>query len=106
VGQVIRASTPPRGGDGDEYLDSLWLLAREGAAPLTVRAEIVALTDAVELQLTVNGGPRPRLRFLRDTAARAFAKRMHERLLRRGFVDQSVPMGVPATFGADVIGLQ
>ena len=106
MGQVIRARTPPRGGDSDEFVDLLWLLARDGAVPLAVRAEIVAYTDAVELQLTLNGSPRPRLRFLRDTAARAFANRMRDRLLRRGFVDQSLPMGVSAGPAAAAVSIQ
>lgn len=105
MAQVIRASTPPRGGDRDEYLELLWLLAREGAIPLTVKAEIVALTDAVELQITVNGVARPRLRFLRDVSARTFATRMRDRLLRRGFVDQSAAVGVPTAVSAAVISV-
>jgi hypothetical protein len=87
VAHIIRASTPPRGTDCDEYREILWSVARKGDAPLAVRVDIVGCTDAVELEVTLAGRVRPRLRFLRDTTARSFAARMHAKLLGRGFLD-------------------
>jgi hypothetical protein len=85
VGTVIRAKTPPRGADFDEHRQTLWVLMRSGIGPTTVTAEIIAFTDAVELEISVEGQPRPRLRFLRDGAARGYASRMQTKLLGRGF---------------------
>jgi hypothetical protein len=85
VAKVIRARTPPRGADFDEHRQTLWALTRSGIEPMTITVEIIAFTDAVELQISVGAEPRPRLRFLRDGAARSYANRMHAKLVSRGF---------------------
>jgi hypothetical protein len=85
VAKVIRARTPPRGGDVDQHRQRLWALTRPGIEPMTVSAEIIAFTDGVELEILVSGRPRPRLRFLRDSTARSYAGRMQTKLLGRGF---------------------
>jgi hypothetical protein len=85
-GRVIRASTPPRKGPVAEDREVLWMLSREGAPP--ARAELVAYTDAVELETFSGSAFRRRWRFLRDTAARQYAARVKRRLIARGFVDR------------------
>ena len=85
MGRVIRARTPPRGANLDEHRQTLWVLTRPGIEPTTVTAEIIAFTDAVELEICVGSVARPRLRFLRDGTARVYANRLHAKLLGRGF---------------------
>jgi len=83
---VIRASTPPRHGTEQEGREVLWMLSRGAAAP--ARAELVALTDAVELEMFSGNRFRRRWRFLRDAAARQYAQRVKVRMVARGFLDR------------------
>jgi len=86
-GHVIRADTPPRhGGQPDDAREVLWMLTRDDAA--AIRAELVALTDAVELEMFASGRFRRRWRFLRDATARQYAARVRARLTARGFEDR------------------
>jgi len=64
----------------------LWMMSRAGGRP--ARAELVALVDAVELEMFSGGRFRRRWRFLRDAAARHYAGRVKARLLARGFQDR------------------
>jgi hypothetical protein len=64
----------------------LWVLRRPDA-PL-IRADLVSLTDAVEIELFQNDKLRRRWRFLTDTAARRWAARLAKRLGRRNFSDR------------------
>jgi hypothetical protein len=50
---------------------------------------LVALTDAVELEVWADGVLRRRARFLRDTEARKYAERLAGRLTRRGYRRES-----------------
>jgi hypothetical protein len=88
-GRVIRANTPPRRNGHPEARQVLWMLWRNDSAPL--RAEIVGLTDAVELEMFSGGRFRRRWRFLRDVAARRYADHVKARLMRRGFDDRRRP---------------
>ena len=85
-GRVVRASTPPRHGGETEEREVLWMLSRRGSP--SVRADLVAFTDAIELETFTDGTFRRRWRFLRDTTARQYADRLKRRLLSRGFVDR------------------
>ena len=51
----------------------------------TVNVVLVALTDAVELEVWADGTLRRRSRFLRDTEARKYSDRLTARLERRGY---------------------
>lgn len=62
------------------------MLSRTAAAP--VRAELIALMDAVELEMFSGGRFRRRWRFLRDVAAQRYASRVKARLMARGFRDR------------------
>jgi hypothetical protein len=53
-----------------------------------IRAELVGLIDAVELEMFSGGRFRRRWRFLRDMAARRYADRVKDRLTARGFRDR------------------
>jgi hypothetical protein len=55
----------------------------------TVQIVLVALIDAVELEVWADGELRRRARFLRDTEARKYADRLAARLARRGYDRQS-----------------
>jgi hypothetical protein len=94
VGRVIRAKTPPRGADLDEHRQTLWVLTRPGVEPVTITTEIIAFIDGVELEISVGGEPRPRLRFLRDGTARTYASRMQTKLLGRGFAPATSAVAV------------
>ena len=85
-GHVIRSPTPPRGPIELDARETLWMLARSPGQPI-VRADLVALADAVELETFEGGQLRRCLRFLRDTGARRYAERLGERLRARGFTD-------------------
>jgi len=85
-GRVIRAPTPPRRGTDPEAREVLWLLTNDRST--TARAELVALTDAVELELFSGDLFRRRWRFLRDTTARQYAERVRTRMVARGFIDR------------------
>lgn len=65
------------------------MLSREGAAQ--PRAELVSLTDAVELEMFSGRRFRRRWRFLRDVAARRYAERVRIRLLARGYRERRGP---------------
>jgi len=82
--RVIRAPTPPR--DGGSHLDAretLWEL-RHGTDP-PIRADLIGLTDGVEIELFRGETFRRRWRFLTDSSARAYAARVRARLERRSF---------------------
>ena len=85
-GKVIRASTPPRGVDEPDGREVLWMMSRPSSNP--ARAELIALTDAFELEMFSAGRFRRRWRFLRDVAARRYAERVKTRLIARGFCDR------------------
>jgi hypothetical protein len=51
----------------------------------TVHMMLVALTDAVELEVWADGQLRRRARFLRDSEARKYASRIAARMVRRGY---------------------
>jgi len=82
--RVIRAPTPPRGGGSDlDACETLWELRHGATEP--IRADLVSLTDAVELEIFRGDKFRRRWRFLTDSAARAYAARLRGRLERRSF---------------------
>src|SRR5258708_3482524 len=83
---VVRAPTPPRQGTYQDGRGILWVLRRRGAR--TLRAELVALTDGVEMELFGDDRFRRRWRFLTDSGARSFADRVRARLERRGFSER------------------
>lgn len=60
-------------------------LALLSACSQTVNVVLVALTDAVELEIWADGLLRSRSRFLRDTEARKYSDRLTARLRRRGY---------------------
>ena len=64
----------------------LWMLS--GDRGRTIRVELVAFIDAVELETFSGGTFKRRWRFLRDATARHYADRLKRRLLARGFVDR------------------
>ena len=81
---MVRAPTPPR--DGGSHLDAretLWQLTQGTEAP--IRAELIGLTDGVEVELFRGDTFRRRWRFLTDSAARSYAARLRARLERRSF---------------------
>jgi len=80
--RTVRAPTPPRGGPAEEQRQVLWMVFSAGRC---VRTDIVALTDAVELEIFAGTELRRVLRFLRDTGARNYAARLHSKLAGRGF---------------------
>jgi len=77
-----RHVSPPRGAFSEDARESLCLLRRDDQ---TVNVVLVALTDAVELEVWADGTLRRRLRFLRDTEARKYCERLAARLFRRRF---------------------
>lgn len=77
-----RVSPPPRDSFSEDARESLCLIQRNDQ---TINVELVALTDAVELEIWADGLLRRRLRFLRDTEARKYCERVASRLLRRGY---------------------
>jgi len=82
--RVIRAPTPPRDGESDlDARETLWELRQGTTAP--IRADLISLTDAVELELFRGEKFRRRWRFLTDSTARAYAARVRTRLERRSF---------------------
>ena len=83
---MIRATTPPRDGNEPVAREVLWLLSKPGLPH--VRADLIGLDDAVELELLVDYKARRRLRFLRDSAARRYADRVRARLASRSYSDR------------------
>ena len=82
--RVIRAPTPPRDGGSDlDARETLWELRSDTGAP--IRADLIGLTDAVEVELFRGAALRRRYRFLTDSAARGYAARLRARLERRSF---------------------
>jgi hypothetical protein len=73
---------PTREGIHEDGRQTLALLR---ACSQTVNVVLVALTDAVELEIWADGSLRRRSRFLRDTEARKYSDRLTARLLRRGY---------------------
>jgi hypothetical protein len=51
----------------------------------TINVVLVALSDAVELEVWADGSLRRRARFLRDSEARKYSERLSARLARRGY---------------------
>jgi hypothetical protein len=80
---VIRARTPPRGPISVDARDILWTLTRSGAAE--IRVELIALTDAVELETLSDDRVRRRVRLLRDSGGSKYAQRLYDRLVRRRY---------------------
>ena len=81
--RVVRAPTPPRDGEHQDARETLWEL-RQDASP-AIRADLIAFTDAVEVELFKGGAFRRRWRFLTDFAARAYTTRLRARLEQRAF---------------------
>jgi hypothetical protein len=73
---------PPRAGIIEDARELVGVL-RGGNQ--TVQMMLVALIDAVELEVWADGKLRRRARFLRDTEARKYAERLAGRLVRRGY---------------------
>lgn len=67
----------------------LWRVARNGSRPIT--AHLIAFHDAVDLHLDVENLRGRRLRFLRDTSARVYARRLRHHLEQRGYRDRRAP---------------
>jgi hypothetical protein len=63
--------------------ETLWELRQGTEAP--IRAELIGLTDAVEVELFRGEMFRRRWRFLTDASARRYAARVRARLERRSF---------------------
>ncbi len=83
---VIRAKSPPRQENEQDGRESLWVLRRMEAPAL--RADLIAFTDGVEVELFQGEQLRRRWRFLTDSAARGYATRLRKRLERRRYVDR------------------
>jgi hypothetical protein len=83
---VIRAKSPPRQGNEQDGRESLWVLRRTEAPAL--RADLIAFTDGVEVELFQDEELRRRWRFLTDSAARGYLTRLRKRLERRRYVDR------------------
>jgi hypothetical protein len=82
--RVIRAPTPPRdGGSHFDARETLWELRNDTGPP--IRADLIGLTDAVEVELFRGETFRRRYRFLTDSSARGYAARLRIRLERRSF---------------------
>lgn len=81
--RVIRASTPPRGGSYLDARETLWELRHGCTEP--IRAELIGLTDGVEVEIYRGERFRRRWRFLTDSSARSYAARLRTRLERRSF---------------------
>lgn len=79
-----RIPIPPRAGIYEDGRQTLNVLE---ACSQTIRLVIVALTDAVELEVWADGSLRRRSRFLRDSEARKYSDRLAARLTRRGYRD-------------------
>lgn len=90
-GRVIRAQTPPRGPIDTEAREALWTLSPPSGEPI-IRADLVALADAAELETFCSGTFRRRRRYLRDAGARRYAERLRARLLARGFSEPPGPL--------------
>ena len=65
--------------------DGREVLAILRADSQTINVVLVALTDAVELEIWADGTLRRRARFLRDGEARKHSERLAARLVRRGY---------------------
>jgi hypothetical protein len=76
------ADVPQRGDMSEDARQTIALLRRQDQS---VNVVLVALTDAVEVELYADGAFRRRLRFLRDTEARKYMDRLASRLLARGY---------------------
>lgn len=83
---MARHTSPPRSEPIEDGRVTLCLLQRSDQ---TIHLVLVALTDAVELEIWADGSRRRRMRFLRDTEARKYGDRLAERLARRGFARPS-----------------
>src|SRR5215467_8502656 len=89
--RVIRAPTPPRGRDSQpDARETLWELRQNGDG-LPISAELIGLTDGVEIELFRGETFRRRWRFLTDSAARGYAARLRARLERRAFRERRNP---------------
>ena len=81
--RVIRASTPPRDEAFQDARETLWELRHDTELP--IRADLIALTDGVEVELFSGGVLRRHLRFLTDAGARGYTVRLRARLERWAF---------------------
>jgi hypothetical protein len=81
----LRSST--RHGINEDGRQTLALLRADSQ---TVNVVLVALSDAVELEVWADGMLRRRSRFLRDTEARKYSERLAARLARRGYARAEV----------------
>ncbi len=79
---VVQGHVAQRAGISEDARQSFALLQR---ADQTVNLVLVALTDAVEVELYADGVFRRRLRFLRDSEARKYMDRLAARLATRGY---------------------
>jgi hypothetical protein len=70
--------------------ETLWALRRNSDTP-AIRADLIGLTDGVELELFRGTTFRRRWRFLTDAAARGYAARLRIRLERRSFRERRAP---------------
>jgi hypothetical protein len=73
---------PAREGIHEEAREMLSMLR---GCRQTINVVLVALTDAVELEVWADGSLRRRARFLRDGEARKYSDRLSARLTRRGY---------------------
>ena len=80
--RMSTARVPARGNLSEDGRQSMAILRN---AAQTVNLVLVALTDAVEVELYADGTLRRRLRFLRDTEARKYMDRLASRLIARGY---------------------
>jgi hypothetical protein len=85
-GRVIKAPTPPRNGSDQDGCATLWELRNDRSS--RIRAELISLTDGVEVEVFRDGIFRRRWRFLTDGAARSHGARLRVRLERRGFCER------------------
>ncbi len=79
-------SIPPRVNFAEDARETVALVRRSDQ---TINIVLIALTDAVEVEIRADGSLRRRLRFLRDTEARKYCDRLCARLAQRGYACES-----------------
>lgn len=80
--QSAHVHNTPRDGIHEDARQTLSVLR---GCRQTINVVLVALTDAVELEIWADGSLRRRARFLRDSEARKYSERLSARLARRGY---------------------
>jgi hypothetical protein len=80
--QSAHVRSTPRDGIHEDARQTLSILR---GCRQTINVVLVALTDAVELEVWADGSLRRRARFLRDSEARKYSERLSARLARRGY---------------------